>query len=136
MHTSEHEHIKEGKERILLLLLLYIACSSIFYCPRFTGDHLLLFVSSGIHGPHQTSLPVLLGRVAATFGGLGRLPTHVTCMRCMHQKASYALYAKTQLRKRLHTMHTRRQFGSGVGLRARKCMHLRMHTDCIQSAYK
>ena len=42
VHTSEHEHIKEGKERILLLLLLYIACSSIFYCPRFTGDHLLL----------------------------------------------------------------------------------------------
>ena len=58
------------------------------------------------------------------------------CMRCMHQKTDYACYAKTQLRKRLHTMHTRRQFGSGVGLRGRKCMHLGMHTDCIQSAYK
>ena len=29
-----------------------------------------------------------------------------SCMHCMHQKASYACYAKTQLRKRLHTMHT------------------------------
>ena len=26
----------------------------------FTGDHLLLLASSGIHGPHQSSLPVLL----------------------------------------------------------------------------
>ena len=33
-------------------------------------------------------------------------------------------------------MHTRRRFGSGVGLRARKCMHLGMHTKCIQNAYK
>ena len=96
----------------------------------------LLPAISGIHKTYQASLPVLLGRIAATFGGLGRLPTHVTCMHCMHQKAHYARYAGTQLRKRLHTMHTRRRFGSGVGLRARKCMHLRMHTKRIQNAYK
>ena len=58
------------------------------------------------------------------------------CMHCMHQKADYACYAETQLRKRLHTMHTRKQFGSGVRLRGQKCMHLRMHTKCIQNAYK
>ena len=57
-------------------------------------------------------------------------------MRCMHQKRTYALYAGTQLRKRLHTMHTKMRIGVSVGLRARKCMHLRMHTDCIQSAYR
>ena len=33
-------------------------------------------------------------------------------------------------------MHTGTRIGVSVGLRARKCMHLRMHTDCIQSAYK
>ena len=58
------------------------------------------------------------------------------CMRCMHQKAPYARYANTQLRKRLHTMHTETRIGVSVGLRARKCMQLGMHTDCIQSAYK
>ncbi len=33
-------------------------------------------------------------------------------------------------------MHTGTRIGVSVGLRARKCMHLRMHTDCIQNAYK
>ena len=60
-------------------------------------------------------------------------------MHCMHQKTDYACYAKTQLRKRLHTMHTETRIGVFVGLRARKCMQLGMHTKCIQvhtSAYK
>ena len=57
-------------------------------------------------------------------------------MHCMHQKTDYACYARTQLRKRLHTMHTETRIGVSVGLRARKCMQLGMHTDCIQSAYK
>ena len=61
MHTSEHEHIKSRKrEEFLFLLLLYIACSSIFYCPRFQA-FISLFASSGIHEPHPSSLPVLLG---------------------------------------------------------------------------
>ena len=56
-------------------------------------------------------------------------------MHCMHQKTDYARYARTQLRKRLHTMHTETRIGVSVRLRGCKCMHLRMHTDCIQ-AYK
>ena len=40
-----------------------------------------------------------------------------TCMHCMHQKTDYARYAKTQLRKRLHTMHTKTRIGVSVGLR-------------------
>ena len=59
-----------------------------------------------------------------------------SCMHCMHQKTDYACYAKTQLQKRLHTMHTETRIGVSVGLRARKCMQSGMHTDCIQSAYK
>ena len=59
-----------------------------------------------------------------------------SCMHCMHQKTDYACYAKTQLRKRLHTMHTETRIGVSVGLRARKCMQLGMHTKRIQSAYK
>ena len=57
---SAYKHKKEKKRAIPLLLLLYTVRSSLFYCPRFTGDYLLLFASSGIHGPHQASLPVLL----------------------------------------------------------------------------
>ena len=57
-------------------------------------------------------------------------------MHCMHQKTDYAFYVRTQLRKRLHTMHTRRRFGLRVRLRARKCMQLGMHTKRIQNAYK
>ena len=57
-------------------------------------------------------------------------------MHCMHQKTDYACYARTQLRNWLHTMHTETRIGVSVGLRGWKCMHLRMHTDCIQSAYK
>ena len=59
-----------------------------------------------------------------------------SCMHCMHQKAHYARYAGTQLRKRLHTMHTETRIGVSVGLRARKCMQLGMHTKRIQNAYK
>ena len=33
-------------------------------------------------------------------------------------------------------MHTETRIGVSVGLRARKCMQLRMHTKCIQNAYK
>ena len=59
-----------------------------------------------------------------------------SCMHCMHQKTDYACYARTQLRKRLHTMHTETRIGVSVGLRARKCMQLGMHTKRIQNAYK
>ena len=140
MHTdciqNAYKHIKRVKERNSSSTSSLYCLSFIFYCSRFTDNHLLLLASSGIHGPHQTSLPVPLGRVAVVFGGHGRLPAHATCMHCMHQKTDYACYARTQLRKRLHTMHTETRIGVSVGLRARKCMHLRMHTDCIQSAYK
>ena len=86
--------------------------------------------------PIRPHCPFIRIRVAATFGGYGRLPAHAVCMHCMHQKTDYACYAKTQLQKRLHTMHTETRIGVSVGLRARKCMQSGMHTDCIQSAYK
>ena len=59
---SAYKHKKEKKRAIPLLLLLYTVRSSLFYCPRFTGDYLLLPASSGIHGPHHTSLPVCSNR--------------------------------------------------------------------------
>ena len=59
-----------------------------------------------------------------------------SCMHCMHQKTDYACYARTQLRKRLHTMHTGTRIGVSVGLRGCKCMQLGMHTKRIQNAYK
>ena len=59
-----------------------------------------------------------------------------SCMHCMHQKTDYACYARTQLRKRLHTMHTETRIGVSVGLRGCKCMQLGMHTKRIQNAYK
>ena len=91
MHTKcIQAHKKSKKREILPSTSSYTTCLFIFYCPRFTDDHLLLFVFSGIHGPHQASLPVLLDH--------SRLPSHTTCMRCMHQKAPYALYVRTQLR--------------------------------------
>ena len=69
-------------------------------------------------------------------GRIRRLKPKTACMRCMHQKTDYARYARTQLRKRLHTMHTETRIGVSVGLRGCKCMQLRMHTKCIQNAYK
>ena len=134
MHTSECEHIRRVKrEKIPLLLLLYTVCSSIFFTARVLQVILSsLLALSGMYGPHHASLPVPLGRIATTLGSHGELPSHATCMRCMHQKTDYACYARTQLQKRLHTMHTETRIGVSVGLRARKCMHLRMHTDCIQ----
>ena len=133
---NAYKHIKRVKERILpstsslYCLFLYLLLFAIY------SQHLLLPAPSGMYGPHQASLPVLLGRVAATFGGHGELPSHAACMHCMHQKRDYARYARTQLRKRLHTMHTETRIGVSVGLRGCKCMQSGMHTDCIQSAYK
>ena len=86
------------------------------------------------HG-HRTFLRAYTQSVRS-IGFIARTDDRKTCMHCMHQKTDYACYAKTQLRKRLHTMHTETRIGVSVGLRARKCMQLGMHTDCIQSAYK
>ena len=140
MHTdciqSAYKHIKSKEERNSSSTSSYTVRSSIFYCLCLRAIIFYCPCLRAFTDSIRPHCPFIRIRVAATFGGYGRPPAHATCMHCMHQKTDYACYARTQLRKRLHTMHTRRQFGSGVGLRARKCMHLRMHTDCIQSAYK
>jgi|GEM_PF-5123468 len=136
VHTSEHEHIRRIKERNSSFYFFFIARASSSTARDSRAITSSLLALSGMHGPHHASLPVLLGRIAATFGGLGRLPTRATCMHCMHQKTDYACYARTQLRKRLHTMHTETRIGVSVGLRGCKCMQLGMHTKRIQNAYK
>ena len=61
LHTECIQADKRKKERgIPLLLLLYTACSSIFYCPRFT-DNLFTARTFRHVRTHQASLPVLLG---------------------------------------------------------------------------
>ena len=121
MHTdciqSAYKHIKSKKGREFFFYFFFIARASSSAARDSRAIISSLLALSGMHGPHHASLPVLLGRIAATFGGLGRLPTHVTCMHCMHQKTDYACYARTQLRKRLHTMHTETRIGVSVGLR-------------------
>ena len=81
-------------------------------------------------------IPIRMRRRRIISGRIRRLKPKTACMRCMHQKTDYARYARTQLRKRLHTMHTETRIGVSVGLRGCKCMQLRMHTKCIQNAYK
>ena len=136
MHTSEHEHIRRIKERNSSFYFFFIARASSSTARDSRAVISSLLALSGMHGPHHASLPVLLGRIATTLGSHGELPSHATCMHCMHQKTDYACYAGTQLRKRLHTMHTETRIGVFVGLRARKCMQLGMHTKRIQNAYK
>ena len=138
-HTECIQAYKRVKERnssstsslycLFLHLPLPVFQAIVFYCPR-------LQACTDTIGPSESSIkshcPFIRIRVAATFDGHGGLPSHATCMHCMHQKAPYARYANTQLRKRLHTMHTETRIGVSVGLRARKCMQLGMHTKCIQ----
>ena len=50
LHTKCIQAYKKRKREEFLSLLLYIVRSYIFYCPRFTGDHLLLFVPSDMYG--------------------------------------------------------------------------------------
>ena len=175
MHTKRiqnaYKHKKSQKRGFFLLLLLYTACSYIFYCPclqaiklfsvrvfghsstnhkRFTacycGQWAFRAFIARLTGHPPSSRPILVPRSSHVPAGVyafrpfrrlrcldGRSKT---CMHCMHQKTDYALYAKTQLRKRLHTMHTETRIGVSVGMRARKCMQSGMHTKCIQNAYK
>ena len=140
MHTdciqSAYKHIKSKEERNSSSTSSYTVRSSIFYCLCLRAIIFYCPCLRAFTDSIRPHCPFIRIRVAATFGGYGRPPAHATCMHCMHQKTDYACYARTQLRKRLHTMHTETRIGVSVGLRARKCMHLRMHTDCIQSAYK
>ena len=70
MHTSEYEHIKEGKREKFLLLTSSLYCLSLYLLlPAFTGNHLLLPASSGI--PRRTMNKPLHCLFSQTMGFLG-----------------------------------------------------------------
>ena len=114
--------------------------------PVFADNRLFGLFTARLTGCPPSSRPILAPRSSHTpvgvyaFRPFRRLRClggrSKTCMHCMHQKNDYALYVRTQLRKRLHTMHTETRIGVSVGLRGCKCMQLGMHTKCIQNAYK
>ena len=76
-----------------------------------------------------------MGAVFSSEDRAGHSNRSRVCIVCS-QKPTYARYTRTQLRKRLHTMHTKTRIGVSVGLRVRKCMHTEMHTERIRNAYK
>ena len=159
LHTKCIQAYKKRKERIILLtsslycLFFYLLLFASSGIPRRTvnkpsplpvvaNSRLLWAFIVRLTGCPPSFQPILIPRSSRVSAGAyafrpfrrlhcldGRSKS---CMHCMHQKTNYALYARTQLRKRLHTMHTKTRIGVSVGLRARKCMQLGMHT----SAYK
>ena len=136
-HTKCIQAYKRVKERgIPSSTSSHIVCSSIFYCSRFSGNHSPLLAFSGMYVPHWPHCPSIQIAGGPPRSNHGVPPAKKVCMHCMHQKTDYARYARTQLRKRLHTMHTKTRIGVSVGLRARKCMHTGMHTERIRNAYK
>ena len=118
MHTEMHterirnayKHIKREKERILLLLSFYIVCLYIFYCSRFQAIILNCSRFQACTDPIEPSERP--SNLIACFFRIGVAATffEFVCIVCS-QKPTYARYTRTQLRKRLHTMHTRREFG-------------------------
>ena len=140
VHTSEHEHIRERKERIPLLLLLYIACSSIFYCPRLQAIIFLLLASSDMYGyyraiqiTHQASLPVPLGRGRSQFTAnhLGRelyalyASKNRLCTLCEDttpKKTAYNAYRNAN--RRVRRAERLKMYAVGDAYR--------LHTECIQ----
>ena len=132
MHTSEYEHIKEGKREKFLLLTSSLYCLSLYLLlPAFSGNHLLLPASSGIPrrtmnkplhclfsqtmgfwafiarltGCPPSSRPILVLRSSCAPAGVYAIRPFRRlrcldgrskgCMHCMHQKRTYALYART-----------------------------------------
>ena len=118
LHTSEYEHIRRVKERVLpstsslYCLFLRLLLSAIYGQSSFTA------CAFGRSRTPSSLIACFLQSRSAAIVTTCMFYRFVACMRCMHQKTDYACYAKTQLRKRLHTMHTETRIGVSVGLRA------------------
>ena len=144
LHTKCIQAYKKRKERIILLtsslycLFFYLLLFASSGIPRRTvnkpsplpvvaNSRLLWAFIVRLKGCPPSFQPILIPRSSRVSAGAyafrpfrrlrrsdGRSKS---CMHCMHQKRTYARYAKTQLQKRLHTMHTETRIGVSVGLR-------------------
>ena len=140
MHTSEHEHIRKGKKRILPFTSSLYCLFFYLLLPVFAGNHFLLLASSDMYGyhraiqiTHQASLPVPLGRgrsqftanhmardLYALYASKNRL-----CMLCENttpELTAYNAYRNANRRVRR---------AEGLKMYALKDAY-RLHTKCIQ----
>lgn len=91
VHTSEYKHIRRVKrERILLLLLLYIVCLYIFYCSRFQAfifycSHLRAFTD-----PITPHFPFIRIGVVAALGRPRKKPRIYTVRSRCHALPGHA----------------------------------------------
>ena len=140
MHTSECEHIREGKERILPFTSSLYCLFFYLLLPAISGIHPLLFASSGMYGyhraiqiTHQASLPVPLGRGRSQFTAnhLGRelyalyASKNRLCALCENttpELTAYNAYRNANRRVRR---------AEGLKMYALKDAY-RLHTKCIQ----
>ena len=166
MHTSAYKHIKRDKRGLFFLLLLYIACSSIFYCSRLRAFldeswikklHCLSLRTVGFYGlsspvwravRHHPD-PFLASRSSHVSAGVYAIPFRR--LHCLdgRPKKLYALYASknrlcmlcenTTPKKTAYNAYRnanrRVRRAEGLKMYALKDAY-RMHTKCIQSAYK